>query len=152
MNEPCYDRGKALRLQVVRRPTTTGTEHSHSHRNHFVRLAPQTAQRLRDIALSNVFEGHESLTTPRLHLKAPPPSQKQQQQQQRWWIHQASQIPVSTKCESGIDFLPLAITFEETGKIIYASYNGGMSNLTNRTHNNNNHNHAGKLIHGRKNT
>ena len=126
-----------LRLQVILRPTTAlEAENSKNNNtnNHFVRFTPLTAQLLRDIALSN--DHNNKLKT-------------QSQIRRRWYIrdhhHQQedntleSRIPVTTKCESGIEFLPLAITLEGTGGgqvVIYASYNGGsISNHknTNRT-------------------
>ena len=152
--------GDPIRLQVILRPSPEhipGCIMNHNH-NHFVRLTPHTAQRLRDIAVSKVIP-NDTRTPPRTHHHPPPPPHHPPKPPSRrqWLIHQQQQhhpIPTSTTscCESGIEFLPLAITFESTGDIIYASYNGGGgegrmwwnptndSDSSNRHHNNNNNN------------
>ena len=149
--------GDPIRLQVILRPSS---EHIPgcimNHHNHFVRLTPHTAQRLCDIAVSKVIP-NDTRTPPQTDHPHPPPHHHRPPKspspsQRRWWIQQHHPIPTSTTscCESGIEFLPLAITFESTGDIIYASYNGGGdggrmwrnptndSDSSNGHHNNNN--------------
>ena len=98
-----------LRLQVVGRSTSASDD------NHFVRLTPRTARRLRD----NAGQHARSPTTVSSSSSTP------RGQQPWWWIHHHGNNEESCKCESGIDFLPLRMTFERTEQIIYASYNGG---------------------------
>jgi len=103
MNHHCDGLELSLRIRRVDPATRTN--------NHFVRLSPQSAQHLLAMALSNFLNN--------------PNSSGQMDEERRcsgWWIdHEASG---SQKCASGIEFLPLAITFEN-GETIYASYNGG---------------------------
>lgn len=80
--------------------------------NHFVRLSPQTAQTLFSMALAQCSKDN-------------PNSLGQVDQDRRstgWWIDREGSG--SHRCTSGIEFLPLAITFAN-GETIYASYNGG---------------------------
>lgn len=129
---------QTLRLKVVLRPkTTTGryddvTDVTNIPSNHFVRLSPNSAQRLRDIALSIV-----QTTPPVINQKHPSSTSR------RWWIHHQcsyniSPVMVSNEYNSGIEFLPLAITLESTGEIIYASYNGGNLSIDKVDYQNNN--------------
>ena len=77
--------------------------------NQFVRLSPRTAEYLRDVAVKR------SVTTsgPRLNNDS---------DAGHWSI--VDSFASSSACESGIEFLPLAIT-ANNGKTVYASYNGG---------------------------
>jgi hypothetical protein len=131
---------QALRFKVLLRPKTIKrqcdnvTDLTNFHSNHFVRLSPNSARRLRDIALSIV-----QTTCPFDDIK----QKHQSSTSRRWWIHHQcsynkSQVKVSTKYDSGIEFLPLAITLESTGEIIYASYNGGNMSIHNDDHQDNN--------------
>ena len=101
-----------LRLQVVGRSTSASDD------NHFVRLTPRTARRLRDNA-------GQHARSPTVIPPTTVSSSTPRGQQPWWWIHHHGNNEESCKCESGIDFLPLRMTFERTGQIIYASYNGG---------------------------
>ena len=105
-----------LRLQVVWRSTSASDD------NHFVRLTPRTARRLRDNAGQHA-RSPSTVVPPPTTVSSSPSSTPRGQPW--WWIHHHGNNEESCKCESGIDFLPLRMTFERTGQIIYASYNGG---------------------------
>jgi hypothetical protein len=101
----------AIRLQLLRR--LGNTNEPDYQFNHFARLAPRMAILLRDYARAR------ELDSGNINVDDTSPNNRRT----RWWIHDE---PVeSSKCTSGIEFLPLAITFEATGKTIYVSYNGG---------------------------
>jgi hypothetical protein len=103
MNYRCDGLELLLRIRPVD-PTTL-------QNNHFVRLSPQTAQHLLAKALSQFLNN--------------PDSSGQMDEERRcsgWWIDR--EASGSRQCASGIEFLPLVITFEN-GETIYASYNGG---------------------------
>jgi hypothetical protein len=139
----------SLRLKILLRPKTRlkgrWDELNNCHSNHFVRLTPNSARRLRDIALSIVPTCHP---IPPSTTGTSTPTRQSLTPRRQWWIHHQcssyneSQLPVSTKCESGIEFLPLEITLESTGEIIYASYNGGNLNFHNDDQLDNNDTHS----------
>jgi hypothetical protein len=79
--------------------------------NNFVRLSPQTAQCLFDIALAQFWNHSDSLGQIDADCRC-----------SGWSIDKEARG--SQRCTSGIEFLPLSITFEN-GETIYTSYNGG---------------------------
>ena len=91
---------QSLQLRPVKRPSETK-----NNNNYFVRLSPATAKRLRDLAL-------EGLRDDDLIAKGGDRS---------WTV---SVEGSSSSCQSGIEFLPLAIATDE-GDTLYSSYNGG---------------------------
>lgn len=78
--------------------------------NNFVRLSPQTAQRLFDTGVSELLYMQDS---GKINAES---------RRSGWWIDHEKQ---SSRCTSGVEFLPLAVTFDSSGETIFASYNGG---------------------------
>jgi hypothetical protein len=99
----------SLRLQVlvgpIKRDQSVATTNQTD--NLFVRLTPTTAQRLRTLAVADFSTQSR---------------RKQHEKSRCWYINSE---PQSSRCASGIEFLPLALTFVSTGEVTYASYNGG---------------------------
>lgn len=95
---------EGLRLQVRRRSGPTDEGESVSSWNYFARLHPSVAQELYRQALQR-----NPTTSRRLSSGL-------------WTVE--SHLSSSSTCDSGVEFLPLAIVLE-TGETIYASYNGG---------------------------
>jgi hypothetical protein len=115
MNDNCLE--TSLTLQVSLRGSQQCSSYNakanvqDNNDNNFARLSPNTARRLHDLAVQKLLLRKESYH-----------DQEFVGGRNMWRIHDETR---SSRCASGIEFLPLAITFESTGETVYASYNGG---------------------------
>ena len=95
--------------------TNNAGDHSYTTMKHFVRLSSHTAQRLYDRAHKQALE--------RRNIQNHSIIDNGSNNTNRWSI--LDETKFSSRCTSGIEFLPITITFDNSDVIIYTSYNGG---------------------------